>query len=216
MPSAMIIAIDGSAASGKGTLAKRLAEHFDYARLDTGLLYRAVGLTVLRAGEDPYDPDAAGRAAEALTSDMLDDPALRSAEAGSAGSKVAAHPNVREALLAFQRDFARNPPGGKAGAVLDGRDIGTVVCPDADIKFFVSAERSERARRRFNELRAAGAETTLEAVEADLEERDRRDSARSEAPMAAAPDAILLDTSELDIDAVTARALDAISEMGAA
>jgi len=212
----MIIAIDGSAASGKGTLARRLAEHFDLAYLDTGRLYRAVGLKLLRAGEDPDDPEAAAQAARALDPALLDDPDLRSAAAGSAASKIAAHPQVRAALLAFQRDFAQAPPDGKAGAVLDGRDIGTVVCPDADIKFFISADRRERARRRFKELTAADAQTTPEAVEADLEERDRRDGSRASAPMAAAADAILLDTTELDIDAMVARALDAIAERGVA
>ncbi len=212
----MIIAIDGPAASGKGTLARRLAARFGLAYLDTGALYRAVGLALLRAGEDPHDEAAAEAAAAALDPALLDDPELRSEAVGEAASIVAASPRVRARLLDFQRDFAAHPPGGRRGAVLDGRDIGTVVCPDADLKLFVTASDAERARRRHRELREKGVRTDFATVLADLRARDARDSARAAAPLVRAEDAILLDTSELSIDAVFARAAALVEERLAA
>lgn len=196
----MIIALDGPAASGKGTLARRLAARFDLAYLDTGLLYRAVGLAVLRAKGDPADPAAAEAAARALDLAALEDPALRGDEAGNAASKVAAIPGVRAALYELQRRFAHAPPGGKRGAVLDGRDIGTVICPEADAKFFVTAGREVRAARRHKELLARGVDSIYPRVLKDLEARDARDSARAIAPLKPAPDALVLETSGLDAD----------------
>ncbi|WP_374762985.1 (d)CMP kinase [Yunchengibacter salinarum] len=202
----MIIAIDGPAASGKGTLARRLARFFNLAYLDTGSLYRAVGLQVLRAGGDPADPVAAEAAARALDRTLLDDPALRAEGAGKAASQVAAVPAVRQALLDFQRDFAARPPGGCAGAVLDGRDIGTNVCPDADVKLFVTASAEERARRRTQELSDRSDPAAYDRVLADIRRRDARDSDRATNPLRPAEDALLLDTTDLDIDAVFDRA----------
>ncbi len=193
----MIIAIDGPAASGKGTLARRLAARFGLAYLDTGSLYRAVALAVLLAGEDPADETAAAKAARGLDIAALDDAALRTARVGEAASVVAAMPRVREEILEFQRRFAALPQG----AVLDGRDIGTVVCPDADVKLYVVASAEERARRRHAELRAGGADISFEQVLADLEARDARDASRRTAPMKRADKAHLLDTSDLDIEA---------------
>lgn len=204
----MIIAIDGPAASGKGTLARRLAGHLGYVWLDTGKLYRAVGLALLRAGRDPGDAGAAVAAARALAPGQLDDPALRGEAVGEAASRVAAIPQVRAALLDLQREIARTPPG----AVLDGRDIGSVVCPDADLKIFVTAPPEIRARRRWEELRARGERIDEAAVLADIRRRDARDSGRADAPLAMAPDAVLLDTGDLDIDAVFARALAMVEE----
>lgn len=204
-----VIAIDGPAASGKGTLARRIAAALGFAHLDTGTLYRAVGLAVLKRGKDPADPEAATHAVQALDLSLLEDPQLRSANTGVAASKVAAILAVREALLAFQRNFAANPPGGK-GAVLDGRDIGTVICPDATVKLFVTATPEIRARRRFAELRAQGSARTEEEVLADIHARDARDSGRAVAPLRQAADAHLLDTSHLDIEAAVARALEII------
>lgn len=212
----MIIAIDGPAASGKGTLARRLAERFGLAHLDTGALYRAVGLALLRAGRDPHDAAAAEAAAATLDPALLDDPELRSEVVGEAASIVAAQPRVRERLLAFQRDFAAHPPGGKRGAVLDGRDIGTVICPDADLKLFITASDDVRARRRHEELRQKGIETDFDSVLSDLRVRDARDSGRDAAPLVPADDAVLLDTSELSIDAVFARAAALVEERLAA
>lgn len=203
----MIIAVDGPAASGKGTLARRLAEHLGYAHLDTGRLYRAVGLAVLRAGGDPADPGAAEAAARALDPGSLEDPALAGDDAAQAASKVAAIPAVRAVLLAFQREFAAQPPGGGAGAVLDGRDIGTVVCPGADFKFFVTASAEIRAERRHKELLNRGEASIYARVLQDLRERDARDSARDVAPLKPADDAIVLDTSDMDADAAFATAV---------
>ena len=203
----MIIAIDGPAASGKGTLAKRLAEHFGFAHLDTGKLYRAVGLAVLQAGEDPEDTVAAERAANALAPSDLDNPALSGDDAAVAASKVAAIPAVRDALLAFQRRFAESPPDGAAGAVIDGRDIGTVVCPDASAKLFITAGVEIRAERRHKELLGRGETSIYARVLQDLTERDERDSNRAVSPLQAANDAIVLDTSTLDPDAAFAAAL---------
>jgi cytidylate kinase len=193
----MIIAIDGPAASGKGTLAKRIAEHFGYACLDTGLLYRAVARDVVAGGHSLEDEAAAARAAARLDTATLDDPELRSPSAGEAASVVARFPPVRKALLDLQRGFARQEPG----AVLDGRDIGTVVCPDADIKIFVTAALEVRARRRFHELKDRGEPVTLAGVTEVIRRRDERDAGRADAPMRAAPDADLLDTTDMDIEA---------------
>ncbi|MBM3950723.1 MAG: (d)CMP kinase [Rhodospirillales bacterium] len=198
----MIVAIDGPAGSGKGTLAKRLAAHFGFAHLDTGLIYRAVGHAMLRAGLDPEDQAAAERAAKALDPAMFADPALRGDEAANAASKVSAIPAVRAALLEFQRRFAASPPGGAKGAVLDGRDVGTVVCPDAQVKLFLTATPEVRAERRVKELRERGLEAIYARVLQDLNERDARDRARAVAPLIPAKDALVLDTSTLDADAV--------------
>lgn len=211
----MIIAIDGPAASGKGTLAKRIAEHFGLAYLDTGLLYRAVGLALLRTGNNPADLKAAEDAARAITLSQLDDPELRGDEAGSAASQVAAIPEVRAALLALQRRFALAPPGGERGAVLDGRDIGTVICPAADVKLFVTARPEVRAARRHKELLARGVDSIYARVLQELSERDARDAARRIAPLKPAPDALVLDTSGLDADQAFAAAVKYIlSKMG--
>ena len=196
-----IIAIDGPAASGKGTLSKRLAGHYGYAHLDTGSLYRAVGLMVRLAGGDPAEPALALAAAQALTpeSAILSHPGLRADDAAQAASLVAAMPEVRAALLDFQHAFAASPPGGR-GAVLDGRDIGTVVCPDAPAKLFVTASVEVRAERRVKELRAAGQDVSVETVLMDMKARDERDSRRAVAPLRPAVDAFVLDTSALDAD----------------
>jgi len=213
----MIIAIDGLAASGKGTLAKLLARHFDYAHLDTGLLYRAVGMAVLQAGGDPADPVAATDAAQQLDSQSVltlgDDPALRSHAAGEAASKVAAIPAVRAALLDFQRHFCSHPPLGKTGAVLDGRDIGTIIAPQAEVKIFVTASPEIRAARRGKELRARGENVTDATVLADMQARDTRDQNRGVAPTLPAADARLLDTSHLTVDQSFAAALAIAQEM---
>jgi CMP/dCMP kinase len=193
----MIIAIDGPAASGKGTLAKRVADHYGVPCLDTGLLYRAVARDVARLGFRLDDIWAAVAAARGLDPRTLDDPALRGATAGDAASIVAKIPEVRTALLDYQRAFARR----KSGAVLDGRDIGTVVCPDADVKIYVTATPEVRARRRFAELEARGEAVTYDAVLLVIKERDARDVGRANAPMVQAPDAVLLDTTDLGIEA---------------
>ena len=207
----MIIAVDGPAASGKGTLAERLANHFDLARLDTGLIYRAVGAKILRDDDNPEDPVVAVAAAQALCFTDLKQDGLRREEAGLAASKVAALPDVRAVLLAFQRDFAACPPNGKLGAVLDGRDIGTVVCPDAHHKLFLMASADVRAMRRYKELQARGAEAIYARILRDIKDRDSRDMSRSAAPLEPAKDAFVLDTSELDADAVFAAALQYIN-----
>jgi CMP/dCMP kinase len=204
----MIIAIDGPAASGKGTLAQRIAQRFGLAHLDTGLLYRAVARDVKRSGGALDDQDAAIQAARELDPASLDDPALRGVGAGEAASVVASIPQVRAALLEFQRSFARKPPG----AVLDGRDIGTVVCPDADVKIFVTATPEVRARRRHLERQGRGEAVTYEAVLADIRRRDERDAGREAAPMRPAADAVLLDTTNLDIEAAFDTAVDVIAK----
>ena len=190
----MIIAVDGPAASGKGTVARALAAHFALPHLDTGLLYRAVGLSVLRHGGDPSHEIDALRACD-FSDTMLDDPQIRSEAAARAASIVSVHPSVRSALLHRQRVFATQA----AGAVLDGRDIGTVIAPDADAKLYVTATSDVRARRRYEELVRAGAHVTFEHVLADIESRDARDSGRMSAPLAQADNADLLDTSNLAI-----------------
>jgi len=207
----MIIAVDGPAASGKGTLARRIARELGYAHLDTGKLYRAVGMSVLREGGDPSDPAAAETAARALDLDTLDDPELAGDEAALAASKVSAVPAVRAALLETQRAFAARPPG----AVLDGRDIGTVVCPEADIKLYVTASDEIRAQRRHKELLDSGKASIYARVLQDLKERDARDSERSVAPMKPAEDAVMLDTTVLDADAAFAAAMEHIRVAGA-
>lgn len=195
-----VIAIDGPAAAGKGTLARRVAAELGFDYLDTGLIYRAVGMNVDRAGFDPADPARAGEAARDLQPEDLQADDLRGDDAAQAASKVAAIPDVRAALLDFQRRFAARPPSGK-GAVLDGRDIGTVVCPDAGIKLYVTASAETRARRRLLELQGKGVATTFETVLDDMRQRDERDSQRAVAPLKPADDAHLLDTSDLDADA---------------
>ncbi|MDE2181794.1 MAG: (d)CMP kinase [Alphaproteobacteria bacterium] len=203
----MIIAVDGTAASGKGTLAKRLAQHFGFAHLDSGSLYRLVALGVTEAHGDPASEADALAAARALDPARRYDPAIRSRAMGNVASVVSAFPAVRATLLAFQRDFAARPPGGLKGSVIDGRDIGTIVCPDATAKLFVDAAPGVRARRRWLELSAAGAAPPESAILADIEARDARDRNRPVAPLKPAPDARLLDTSDLDIDAAFAAAL---------
>lgn len=199
----MVITIDGPAASGKGTLARRLAAHFGLPHLDTGLLYRAVGEKVLAAGHPLDDVKAAVGAARAVEIDKLDRNRLMRAGLGEAASRVAAMPEVRAALLGLQRDFA----GGPGGAVLDGRDTGTVVCPYADAKLFVVATVEARALRRYQELTERGEKATYDEVLADIRRRDERDAARAVAPLKPAPDAVLLDTTALDIEAAFQEAL---------
>jgi len=207
----MIIAIDGPGAAGKGTLARRLAQALDLAFLDTGLLYRAVAAKVLAGGGDPADPAAAAAAARATAIADLDRPDLREETVAQGASKVAAIPEVRAALLDLQRRFAAQPPGGKRGAVLDGRDIGTVVCPDAEVKLFVTASLEARAARRQKELRARGQASIYARVKQEMQERDTRDSARAAAPLKPAPDAVVLDTSEMDADGAFRAAMDIVA-----
>lgn len=197
------VAIDGPAAAGKGTIAKAVAERFGFAHLDTGALYRAVAARVLRSGAEPADAAAAEAAARALGPEDTTGAHLRTAAVGEAASVVAAVPAVRAALLAFQRDFSRR----EGGAVLDGRDIGTVVRPDADVKLFVTASAEARAARRAAELGA-----DLAATLADVRRRDGRDMARAEAPLAQAPDARLIDTTEMTIEAAVAEAAAVIEQ----
>lgn len=198
----IIIAVDGPAASGKGTLAKKLAERLGYAHLDSGALYRAVAMATLEIGGDPtkfVDVEPALNIIKRnLTPELLSSPALRTPEVSEAASKVSSLPEVREALLQYQRDFAKNLPEYVGGVVMDGRDIGTVICPEADIKFFITASVEERARRRFLELRTRNDEDTFEKVLADLTARDLRDQTRKVSPLVAAEDAYILDTTKLD------------------
>ena len=194
-----VVAIDGPAASGKGTIARGLSAGLGFAHLDTGALYRAVAVFCLAAGGDPAKPADAMAAAAGLGTRSLPDAALRTADAGAAASKVAAIPEVRAALLDYQRRFAAAPPGGEPGAVLDGRDIGTVVCPEAPVKLFVVASADIRAARRHKELLERGQKADYDTVLADLRARDRRDEERAHAPLKPAADAHLLDTSELSI-----------------
>ena len=213
MPSSFVLAIDGPAASGKGTLARLLAAEFGFAHLDTGALYRAVGVLVLRAGGDPADPVQAAAAAHQLRPDhaeLLADPELRGDQAAVAASKVAVVPEVRAALLDFQHAFAATPPSGAAGAVLDGRDIGTVVCPEAQAKLFVSASVEVRAARRLKELRQRGIAAIENDVLEDMKERDARDSRRAVAPLRPAEDAFVLDTSAMTADQAFTAAADFI------
>jgi CMP/dCMP kinase len=202
----MIIAIDGPAGSGKGTLGKKLAAHYGLRHLDTGLIYRAVAKALIDAGRAPSDAGAAVAAAQALDPARFDETTLKGHSVGEAASVVSAIPEVRAALLAFQRDFAAKPPG----AVLDGRDIGTVICPDADVKIYVTATPEVRAARRAKEYRAAGQAIEEAAVLADIRKRDERDTNRAAAPLKQASDAHLLDTTHLDIDAAMRAAIDIV------
>lgn len=208
----MIIAIDGPAAAGKGTLARRLAAEFDFAYLDTGALYRVVGLSLLKKGVDPSDTAAAEAASANLDMALMDDPDLRAEATGGAASQVAAMPAVRSNLLEFQKKFSKMPPGNKKGAVLDGRDIGTVVCPKADVKLYVTASPEVRAERRRLEMEGRGMAADFDAILADVRARDERDMGRKDAPLRPAEDALLLDTSNLDIDAVFLRAAALVTE----
>ncbi|HUY68008.1 MAG TPA: (d)CMP kinase [Alphaproteobacteria bacterium] len=212
MPHPPLIAIDGPAASGKGTIAKKLAKHFDFAHLDTGLLYRAVGVMVLMEDKDPADAKAAEEAAKSFSHKNLErlksEPLLRTDKASQAASKVAAVPGVRAALLKFQRDFAGKPPNGKKGAVLDGRDIGTIIAPEAPVKLYITASLDARAERRFKELQARGEHVTYAAVLADMKERDGRDEKRATAPSKPAKDAVIIDTSNMTADETYAEALN--------
>ena len=203
----MIIAVDGPTASGKGTIAKALAAHFGLPHLDTGLLYRAVGRQVSLNGGDPDDADDALIGCD-FPAELLLDPALRSEETGGLASRVSIHPAVRQALFERQRAFATQP----GGAVLDGRDIGTVIAPEAEAKLFVTASVQARAERRFLEMRLRGDGVTLEDIEADLRRRDARDTGRADAPLRMAENGILLDTTHLDRDAAIAEAIRFIDE----
>ncbi|MEO1252999.1 MAG: (d)CMP kinase [Pseudomonadota bacterium] len=202
----MVIALDGPAASGKGTLARLISQTYAFAYLDTGTLYRGVAWTLLEAGFDPADEASAAAAAESYDHSGALDADLRTPQISAASSVVAKQPAVRAALLAFQRRFAETPPSGAPGAVLDGRDIGTVVYPDAQVKFFVTANARERARRRWLELSPSRPGLDQETVYRDLLERDARDAGRADAPLARAEDAELLDTTHLSIDAAFAAA----------
>ena len=207
----MIIAIDGPAASGKGTLGKRLAAHYGLHHLDTGIIYRAVAYTLMSRGADLKDEAAAVRAAQGLDISTFDDPALKSHQVGSAASIVSAIPAVRTALVEFQRQFASQPPG----AVLDGRDIGTVICPDADVKIFVAAEPKVRAHRRTLEIRSRGEAADEATILADILARDERDQNRAVAPLRPAKDAYLLDNSHLDIEGGVRAAIDIVEAVRA-
>lgn len=202
----MIIAIDGTTASGKGTLAKGIARKFGLQRLDTGSLYRAVALAVLDAGDDPKDAQVAELAARGLDLSIIDESRIRTGVVGAAAAVVAAHPGVRQALLEAQQSFAQDP----RGSVLDGRDIGTVICPDADVKFFVDADLHTRAERRWRELTSKGENVTLDQVESEIATRDDRDRGRKEAPLVKASDAITIDTSALSIEEMNRVACEAV------
>lgn len=216
----MIITIDGPAAAGKGTLASVLAKTYNLVYFDTGMVYRAVGLDIYLHNEDPHDEANAEQYAQALTfthmQELAKNPEFRSAIGGNYASIVSAHPKVRAALLKMQQDFSKKPvfaDGTPAnGAVYDGRDTGTVVCPHADIKFFITATTEVRAMRRFKEFQAKGLDTDYETVLADMKARDERDANRSTAPMKPADDAIIFDTSEMSIEEVLAYALKIIDE----
>ena len=212
LPDNLVIAVDGPAASGKGTIARALAEHFGLPHMDTGLLYRAVALNLWRWGGDPGNEFEALRACDHLGFDP-DDPELRSEPVSKIASRISAYPSVRSALLERQQDFAHQP----GGAVLDGRDIGTIIAPDADVKLFVTASAEVRAQRRMRELMGRGMPAHYEDVLVDIRARDERDSHREVAPLKQAEDAILLDTSELDADEAIAEAVRLVSErVGAA
>ena len=212
----MIIALDGPSAAGKGTLSRRLADHYRLALLDTGLIYRAVASRVLAAGPVASEREVAIAAARDLRPEDLQAAGLRAESVGAMASKVAAIPEVRLHLVDFQRKFAKHPPEGAAGAILDGRDIGTVICPDADVKIFLTASQEARAERRFQELRTGGHDTIKARVLADMRERDARDSARSAAPLVPAADAFVLDTTALSADRVFERVVAHIEAKRAA
>ena len=214
----MIITIDGPASAGKGTLASTLAKIYNLAYFDTGMVYRAVGLDLRLKGQDVHDESLAEEAAKQLTfakmTELSKNPEFRSSEGGVAASIVSAHPKVRAALLKVQQDFSKKPTFADgtpaAGAIYDGRDTGTVVCPEADIKFFITASSEVRAQRRFKELQEKGMDTPYEKVLADIIARDERDSSRSTAPLKPAEDAYILDTSSLSIDDVLKKACEII------
>jgi cytidylate kinase len=206
----VIIAVDGPAAAGKGTIAKALAQHFGYHFLDTGTLYRRVGLVLLETSDDPRNVKAAVAIAQNLNSHPYSDLELRTEAVGAAASIVAVIPEVRTALLAYQRNFADQLPG----AVLDGRDIGTIVCPDADVKLFITASSEVRARRRLAELRSYGADVSFDVVLADIRQRDERDRTRAVAPLVSAVDAVVIDTSEMTAEEAIAAAIKAASSVG--
>lgn len=208
----LTIAVDGPAASGKGTLSRRLAKHFGLSYLDTGSLYRATALKALDASTQLNDETSVAALAQDFDADFLCDPRLRERGVGEAASQIAGLQKVRDALLSFQRKIAYTAPG----AVLDGRDIGTVVCPDAQVKLFVTASVEERARRRYEELKAKGAAVTLEDIHADIVRRDARDSSRDTAPLLQADDAHLLDTTNLDIETAMNAAVSLINSVLAA
>jgi CMP/dCMP kinase len=203
----MIIAVDGPTASGKGTIARKLAERYGLPHLDTGLLYRAVGRQVALNGGDPNDP-ADALAATDFPESLLDDPALRSEETGGLASRVSLHPAVREALFLRQRLFATQP----GGAVLDGRDIGTVIAPEAEVKLFITASVEARAERRFREMTERGVATTLEAIAEDLRRRDARDTGRKDAPLRVADGAFVIDTSTMTREQALAAAIEAVEQ----
>ena len=211
----VVIAIDGPAGSGKGTLGRRLAEELNFAFLDTGALYRVVALVLVEMGGNPeYEGDvnfAIQASKKYMTPELLDRPELRREDVGAMASKVAALPAVREALLDEQQNFAKAAPSGFHGVILDGRDIGTVVCPDADIKLFVTASVEVRAQRRFEEMQAAGKDATYEDILIDMQERDERDSTRTIAPTKAATDAAIVDTSDWGIEETFKNTLNTIS-----
>ena len=212
MKTPFVIAVDGPAASGKGTIASRLAGAYDMPMLDSGLLYRAVGVLLARHGGDLDDVAAATQVARDLTAEMLTDPAFRTREAGEAASRVAVHPPVREALRDMQQEFARRP----GGAVIDGRDIGTVIAPEAPAKLFVTATPEVRAARRHKELVGRGETVTFDGILADIRRRDARDSGRSDAPLKAAEDAVVLDTSALTVEEAAAAAIGIVEGRRAA
>ncbi len=205
----MIIAVDGPAASGKGTVARRVSVHYGLPYLDTGTLYRGVALQVIKNNGDLEDAEYAASKAEKLDTNVLENSRIRDRDVGAAASKVAKHQLVRDVLLQFQRDFAAN----ERGAVLDGRDIGTVVCPEADVKLFVTASVEERARRRYAELKIKGEEVTEEQILEDIRERDRRDMSRSAAPLKQSEDSYLLDTTNLDIEGTFEAAVRLIEDV---
>lgn len=211
-PKSFVVALDGPAAAGKGTIGRLIAQEFGFAHLDTGGLYRAVAARMLAGDLDPNDAKVAEAEAKALEAGDLARANLRDEDVGRAASVVAALPGVRAALLAYQRNFAARPPAGARGAVLDGRDIGTVVCPDAPVKIFVTASAEERARRRVAELEAKGEEVDAATILADIKARDERDTKRADAPLKKAPDAHLLDTTELAIPAAFAKAKAIIAQ----
>jgi len=209
--SSIVIAVDGTAASGKGTLAKRLAQHFGFAHLDSGALYRLTALAVLQANGDPKSEADAIRGAQSIDLTMAGDPAIRTDKIGQAASFVAAIPAVRQALFDFQRGFLDRPPGGSPGAVMDGRDIGTVICPEATAKLYVDARPELRAHRRWLELKGMGIDRDEAGLLAELNARDAADKSRPISPLKPAPDADLLDTSDLGIDPAFAAALTLVS-----
>jgi len=211
MSKSVVIAVDGTAASGKGTLAKKLAAHFHFAHLDSGALYRLTALAVLDAKGDPKNPVDALKGAQSIDLSLAGDPAIRTDVVGQAASHVAAIGAVRQALLDFQRSFLASPPGGSPGAVMDGRDIGTVICPEATAKLYIDARPELRAHRRWLELKSMGIARDEAGLLAELNARDAADKSRPISPLIQAPDAALLDTSDLGIDAAFAAALALVS-----